>query len=121
MSITTSAKRLFETNATQVCEVRLKRNGGLQFWAQIVSTVAQDADGAPLCRAVLSDITERKKSQAIVAEEELRALSRKMVLSQEEELRCLCREMILFLEGERKKAVPRASRFTRPENYFHST
>ena len=33
------------------------------FWARLEATAAQDADGAPVCRAVMSDITERKQAE----------------------------------------------------------
>ena len=33
------------------------------FWAQLEATAVQDADGALMCRAVVSDITERKQAE----------------------------------------------------------
>ena len=36
------------------------RKDAAPFWARVEATTAQDADGAPVCRAVVSDITERK-------------------------------------------------------------
>ena len=60
-------EQLFETRAPQVCEMRLAKKNGAQFWARLEATAVQDADGAPVCRAVMIDITERKR-----VEEELR-------------------------------------------------
>jgi two-component system, cell cycle sensor histidine kinase and response regulator CckA len=56
-------KRLFEAGAPQACELRLVRPDGSQFWARLEATVSgQAADGVCGCRAVLSDITDRVRS-----------------------------------------------------------
>jgi len=39
------------------------REGADPFWARMDATVAQDANGAPVCRAVMTDITERKRAE----------------------------------------------------------
>ncbi|MBN2369893.1 MAG: response regulator [Vicinamibacteria bacterium] len=57
-------KQLLETGAPQACELRLEKKDGARFWAQLEATTAHDADGSPMCRAVLSDITERKRVEA---------------------------------------------------------
>jgi PAS domain S-box-containing protein len=54
-------KQLFETGAPQVCELRLVKKDGDPFWARVEATAVKDADGAPMCRAAVSDITERKR------------------------------------------------------------
>ncbi|MFH1081495.1 MAG: sensor domain-containing diguanylate cyclase [Pseudomonadota bacterium] len=56
-------KLLFETGAPQICELRLVKKDGAQFWVRMDATMAQDADGAPICRTVMIDITERKRYQ----------------------------------------------------------
>ena len=53
-------KQLFETGAPQVCELRMLRADAAPFWARLEATEAQDADGAPVCRAVMSDITAQQ-------------------------------------------------------------
>ena len=56
-------KPLFETGAPQICELRMAREDGAFFWARVEATAAQGADGGPVCRAVISDITERKRAE----------------------------------------------------------
>jgi two-component system cell cycle sensor histidine kinase/response regulator CckA len=65
-------KQLFDSGKPQVCELRMVRQDGpdSHFWARLEAAVAQgDESGAPVCRAVISDITERQQ-----AEEALRQL-----------------------------------------------
>ncbi len=54
-------KQVFETGAAQACELKLSNTDGTVFWAHLAATLAQDAEGAPVCRVALSDITERKQ------------------------------------------------------------
>jgi len=56
-------KQLFETGTLQVCELRLVKKDAAPFWVRIDATVAQDADSAPVCRATMIDITERKRME----------------------------------------------------------
>ena len=49
-------KQLFETGA-HVCELRMLRRDGPHFLARMISTAARDAEGLPVGRIVLSDIT----------------------------------------------------------------
>ena len=53
-------KALLETGAPQGWEFRLLKKDAGPFWAQAEATTAPGVDGAPVCRAVVSDITERK-------------------------------------------------------------
>ena len=59
-------KQLFESGEPQACELRMVKMDGAPVWVGLEATVSQDAGGMPVCRAMLSDITERKQ-----AEEEL--------------------------------------------------
>ena len=61
-------KILFETGEPQVCELRMVKMDGTQFWAYLAATAAQDADGEPVCRVVMSDITERKRAEEALRE-----------------------------------------------------
>ena len=56
-------KKLFETGEPQACDLRMLHQDGTQFWAHLAATAAQDADGAPVCRVVVSDITEHKLAE----------------------------------------------------------
>ncbi|MDZ7760741.1 MAG: PAS domain S-box protein, partial [Desulfovermiculus sp.] len=55
-------KKLFETGEPQECELRLLKPDGRFFWGHLTETAAQAKDGAPVCRVVLIDITERKRA-----------------------------------------------------------
>jgi len=53
---------LFETGATQVCEVRMLCTTA-PCWVRIDANAAQDTDGAPVCNAIMIDINERKQAK----------------------------------------------------------
>jgi PAS domain S-box-containing protein len=53
-------KALLETAAPQSWELRLLRKDAEPFWAQVEATTVLGVNGARVCRAVVSDITERK-------------------------------------------------------------
>jgi len=66
-------RQLFATREPQVCELRLVKKDGGQFWARLEATAAQNAEsGAPACRAVVSDITERQRAVEALHESEER-------------------------------------------------
>jgi PAS domain S-box-containing protein len=69
-------KQLLATGEPQSCDLRLVPKDGSHFWARYEATAAQDADGAPVSRAVISDITGRK-----LAEEKLRRLNVELLSS----------------------------------------
>jgi len=56
-------KKLFETGEPQSCELRLVRPNGSAFWAWLDGTFAEGSYGEPVCRVVLSDITDRKQAE----------------------------------------------------------
>ncbi len=56
-------KKLFETDAPQAYELRLVKGDGAQFWARLETTSAQVASGGVVARAVVSDITDRKRAE----------------------------------------------------------
>ena len=57
-------KLLFETGAPQVCELRVQRQDGTKIWVSMEAATAQnEEDGAPVCRAMIRDITERKQME----------------------------------------------------------
>jgi diguanylate cyclase (GGDEF)-like protein/PAS domain S-box-containing protein len=57
-------KRLAETGAPQACELQMSRKEGPAFWARLEAAIAQDDDGSSVYRIVVSDISERKQSEA---------------------------------------------------------
>lgn len=68
-------RQLFQSAAPVSFELRMMKNDGSTFWANLEATISQDADGAPTCRIVLSDITERK-----LQEDERALISRTILL-----------------------------------------
>ncbi len=58
-------RKLFETGLPQVCEMRMQRGNADPIWVGLEATVAHEADGTVHGRAVMSDITERKRAEDI--------------------------------------------------------
>ena len=56
-------KQLFQTGEPQTCELRMAKPDGTQFWVQLTETAVQSYNREPLCRVVLTDISERKKAE----------------------------------------------------------
>lgn len=70
-------KQVFAAGAPQVCELRMLRADAAPFWAQLEATAVQDGEsGEPVCRVVVSDITERKQAEQAVRQshDELQAI-----------------------------------------------
>ena len=63
-------KQLFDTGEPQKCELRMLKMNGSAFWTHLAAIAAQDADGTPVCRIVISDITERIQSDEKLRESE---------------------------------------------------
>jgi len=63
-------KNLFKTDEPQACELRMMRRDGTSFWARMEATTTRDADGAPLGRIALSDISEQQAGEALRQSEE---------------------------------------------------
>lgn len=68
---------LFKTGDARSCQLRMMKNGGTTFWAQLnaivvrePSTTAGQAGGAPVGRVVLSDISELKEAENGLRESE---------------------------------------------------
>ena len=57
-------KNLFASGQPQSCELRMVKKDGTVFSAHLAATLAGDAGGAPVCRIVLSDISERRRAEA---------------------------------------------------------
>ena len=103
------SKSLFATLEPQECELRLVKEGGEIFYAQLTGTAAAGADGAKIARISLSDVSERKKAaeemrrlnetleQRVIertaelkkSHAQLKALSRQLLEAQEQERRAI--------------------------------
>lgn len=57
------AKNLFKNGGQQRCELRMTKTNGISFWAQLEGIPAQEADGTAVYRLLISDITQRMKSE----------------------------------------------------------
>ncbi len=56
-------RRVFNPQGQQVCELKLRKQDGATFYAQLESVVSPDREGYfNHCRTILSDITERKEA-----------------------------------------------------------
>ncbi|MFA5863108.1 MAG: ATP-binding protein [Phycisphaerae bacterium] len=64
-------KQLFETGKPQICEIRMLKQDGTTFWAHLEAAVAQDTEGNPVARVVMSDITGRKRAEEAILETNL--------------------------------------------------
>jgi len=53
-------KRLLETGEPCECELRMLKPDQTVFWAKITATMSKGVNDAPVCRVVLTDITESK-------------------------------------------------------------
>jgi PAS domain S-box-containing protein len=60
-------KSLFGTGESQAYGLRMVKGDGTSFWARLEVAAAQDTDGEPACRIVLSDNTERKRIEGFMA------------------------------------------------------
>lgn len=59
-------KQLYQTNRSTDCELRMVKKDGTPFWVQLTSASPHGMDAVaaePVCRVVLTDITERKRAQ----------------------------------------------------------
>lgn len=61
-------QQLFETEHTQVCELRMLKSDGSSLWAHLAATRVRNAAGELRCRAILSDITEQQQAAQILRE-----------------------------------------------------
>ncbi len=69
------SKQIFEMNSTQSFELRMLKTDGTMFWANLQVVVAKYLDEAPVCRVMISDITERKQSEEALLNSRTAALN----------------------------------------------
>ena len=56
-------RALLETGAPQSSELRVLKKDAAPIWVRVEAATAQDADGASVWRAVVSDITDNKRAE----------------------------------------------------------
>ena len=61
-------KRLVESAEPFACDLRMAASGGAPFWARISAMTAPGADGLPLLRLVIDDITVSKRAEIALRE-----------------------------------------------------
>ncbi len=67
-------KQVLKTKKREMCELRMMKKDGTQFYAQLESEIVLDQNDHQ-CRVIVSDITERKKmEEAILQSEKLKSL-----------------------------------------------
>jgi PAS domain S-box-containing protein len=73
-----SQRLAFMTGVAQACEVRMLRRNGEEFWGHLTLTPSKAADSGQLCRVVINDVSEQKKSDVERRERDswLRTLSK---------------------------------------------
>jgi two-component system, cell cycle sensor histidine kinase and response regulator CckA len=65
-------RQLIETGARQECELRVLRRDGEPCWVRLEETTAKSTSGALVCRAVMSDITVRRRTEETLRASEAR-------------------------------------------------
>ncbi|MDM8541484.1 response regulator [Desulfococcaceae bacterium HSG9] len=64
-------RRLFETKARQICEIRLVKKDGSRFYVQLESVFIQkDKEHFSQCHTAISDITKRKQAEEALRKSE---------------------------------------------------
>ena len=67
---------LFESGQSQICELRMLKKDETIFWARLEAVVTDEEEGAPVCRVIISDITEHKLAESKTIEiEALKAVN----------------------------------------------
>ena len=56
---------LMATGEPQACDLRMTKANGIVFWCRLTSVASHDINGKPVCRIVLSDITQRKHMEQL--------------------------------------------------------
>lgn len=58
--------QLIKYDQPQSCELRMVTKDGTVFWVKLKASTAKDVDGNCICHIILSDISDRKKAEAIL-------------------------------------------------------
>jgi PAS domain S-box-containing protein len=74
-------KQVFESRATESCELRLRKGDGSEFYAHLISDAGEDSDGdCNSCRMAVTDISERKRMEQALRESEKLAATGRMAV-----------------------------------------
>jgi PAS domain S-box-containing protein len=65
-------KRLLASSGIEGCELRMMKEDGTPLWVYLQATSVQEKDGEQICHVILSDITERKRVEEALKENENR-------------------------------------------------
>ena len=66
-------RNVLDKKERQTCEIRIKKKGGTEFYAQLESSAVKDSDGNfSQCRTVVTDISQRKRFIEELIESETR-------------------------------------------------
>jgi PAS domain S-box-containing protein len=78
------SKKVFESGKPQSCELRMVNEKKMPFWVHMVSSTGKDADGTPILRLVLSDISESKamEEELILKDQMMIAQSRQAAMGE---------------------------------------
>ena len=90
---------LAQVGYLQPYELRMVKKDGAQVWVQLAASAAQDVDGAPVCRIVLSDMSEHKRVEEALRASEKRY--RSLVDSSPETTFYISRDMHVSLCNQR--------------------
>jgi len=77
------------------CELRMVKGDGALLWVQLSTLVAEDADGLPELRVVMSEVTQHKQVEAALRESVAQShrLARRVLEAQETERRRVAMEL----------------------------
>lgn len=56
-------KRLYLNRVSSAYELRMLKHGGVEFWANMATTIAPSCDNLNICRVALTDVTKRKQAE----------------------------------------------------------
>src|SRR5664279_541519 len=62
-------KQLLETGRPEAWDLRLVKPDGTPIWAHLEAAIAEDEDGVPILRIMLSDVSARKEAEAALIKE----------------------------------------------------
>jgi diguanylate cyclase (GGDEF)-like protein len=114
-------KQLFDTGMPQTFELRMAKNDGTTFWVHLNATTLQDADGAPVCRITMSDITIRKTEEAelLSVKEALELANHKLQIALAREKQFSNTDVLTGLNNRRQLFELAANEFNAAVRYQH--